>query len=291
MKLTHQMIKAGISKIANLKNTSGSWTCEVDLSLVDKASNGVNFRKFSKKHMKEIMADFNYRAVRNPVLIYSNGVLRSIDGRHTIAVILEMHKEKLKEVSSNRWTCDVFFDINIYQSAAIFHELTTKSMRMSCWDSFAAALQAKYDFAIDMLNILNNYKMKTPKHDGYSNKTADFTAYTTLSEAYYLGGDFFNTFLKVISIWKGKSKLQPTAGSCPFQRGLIDYLKDELNVATVENIYSRLKKFQATDFSDIANKHAWGYGKSRADRNHYKRAFKELTNSKLLNQETKSKKK
>lgn len=292
MKLNKIMTDAGIIKASEFKNTSGSYTCIVDLDKINVDSNGVNFRAYNETHMKELREEFNEKAVRNPVLMFhkETGKLITIDGRHTVKVLKD--KKSYKTL-----TCDVFFDINDREASCIFHELNTKQLRMSSWDAFVAAFAGKYQFAIDIANCLEKHNLTTPKTEGYNKTTADISGFKLIFAIYKKGINFLNLFLTILRIWKIGPTLSHTAKNTYFQEGLYSFLLEVMgdmkdNKSKVLEESDLIEKFRNISISEIQDK-AQKHSKSK-NRIHgwcYKYAISDLTGIKVKRKKKQTKKK
>lgn len=265
MRLTNALKEAGVLEVSPLRNGSGSWTSSVILDAIDHESNGTNFRKFRESHVNEIHAGFNRKAVRNPILVWTGQRLKSIDGRHTIAL--------LKKQGFKKWTAEIHYKMSHEEAASVFYELTMNSKRMGPWDGFSAALEAQYKFAVEISDTINQYRFTTPNHPGYNVKRADLTGFGPLHEAWQKGGKLFlSAFLIVLGNWK-HGRLHKLAQLNPFQRGLLDYLGEELRGSRVEDVARRLARREAGAISEIATDYAIQTENPRPDRSHFKQAF------------------
>jgi len=267
MRLTNAYKNAGITIISNLRNANGSYQVTLDLETIDRKENGTNFRKFSKAHKNEIAATFNKNAVRNPILLWNKKtrLLQSIDGRHTIAVLLDQGYKK--------WTADVFFTLNEQEAGAVFYELTQNSKRMAPWDAFAAAFQSEYKFALDIDAALSRVGFSTPNEDGYNSNTADLNGFTPLFDSWELGANFLHTFLTVLAVWKHNgSRLHKDARKSPFQRGLFDFLKEYISQYSARDLAAFLGKRNPAEIVE----RAIDLGGDRVERGHYKLAFESV---------------
>lgn len=273
MRLTNAHKNAGITFISDLRSFNGSQQVEVQLldaagiENIDRKSNGTNFRPFSNAHMNEITASFNRQAVRNPVLVWTGKVLKSIDGRHTIATLLNLGYKKI--------TADVHFKMTQQEAASVFYELTQNSKRMGPWDAYAAALEAGYDFAKDIDAGLIRFGFTIPNDDGYNRSKADFDGFTPLFDSWNKGNNFLQSFLTVLRTWKnGDDKLQDKARLNPFQRGLIDFLTEHGDERSARDWAGILGKRSAYEI----NERAVDAGGDRIDRSHYKLALEQVAN-------------
>lgn len=272
MRLSQAAKRAGVIAISPLRNANGSYTAVVDLDKIDRESNGTNFREFKESHVNEIAANFNPQAVRNPVLVWDGKRLKSIDGRHTIALL-----QSEAAGSNHKWTAEIHNRISDAEVAAIFYELTQNSKRMGPWDAYAAALQGKYKFARDIQRALDKHGFSTPNDDGFNQKTADFDGFTPLVDSHKKGNRFLDAFLVVLGAWKhGNSRLQAKARLNPFQRGLIDFLTEHLGDYSARDLKAFLMKRSAAEIGERAADFDKQTGGTRPDRGHYKMAFESV---------------
>lgn len=273
MRLTNAHRNNGITQISNMRSFNGSWQVEIELKNaegmenIDRKSNGTNFRPYTKSHKNEILASFNKQAVRNPVLIWTGKGLKSIDGRHTIAALIE--------AGFNKITADVHFKMTQQEAAGVFYELTQNSKRMGPWDAYAAALEGGYTFAVDIDAALIRFGYSIPNDDGFNTKNADFEGFTPLFDSHQKGNNFLHAFLTVLRSWKrGDERLQDKARRNAFQRGLFDFLTEHIGERSARDWANILGKRSASEI----NERAVDIGGDRIDRSHYKMAFEQVAN-------------
>lgn len=268
MKLTKALRDAGIIEISPIRNTNGSYTCKVLVDMIDHENNGTNFRRFSQRHTDEFAGlNFLLVAAQNPILKFCEKLkgkpsLFTIDGRHTVV----MWKGRKKKVI----TADVHFNMTDAKAGALFYELTQNSKRMAPWDAYAAAIQGGYTFALDIDAALNRFGFSCPNDDGYNSKTADFNGFTPLKDCHDLGVRFLHSFLTVLTVWKGKHRLQEDARKNVFQRGLIDFLVEATKQYSAKQLATMLSKRTASQISERAVELA---NCDRVERGHFKIAF------------------
>lgn len=272
MKLTKAHIAAGAIRLNSLEpNSSGSWTVVCDLNLINRESNGTNYRKFSKVHVNKISKSYNPLALRNPILMWNSELkkLDSIDGKHSTEVMLN-HGIQIAP-------CDIHFNITKKQGSDIFYELTQNSKRMAVWDAYAAALGAGRQFAIDIQSALRSFGFSNPKDSGFNQAKADFSGFSPLKDAIDLGFNFLVDFLKIMCIWKATGKkLENVARSVCFQRGLLDFLEHYRRHYQFKDIISSFKRYSATQIMEVAETfdHC-----ERVDRSQFKLAFEFIMNT------------
>lgn len=275
MKLTKSHQSAGAIRITSTEpNSNGSWTAMCDLAMIDRESNGSNYRKYSKRHSKEISGDFIIEAARNPILLWKTETKSfiTIDGRHSLGAFLAN--------GYNTWTCDIHFNATTEKASSVFYEMTQNSKRMAPWDAYAAALSAKYQFALDIKSALIEMGFTSPKDSGFNGSTADFCGFTPLRDAIDFGYNFLIDFLKILKIWKATGKcLEDVARGNVFQRGLLDFLENHHRHYQIKDIVFNFKRYTSTQIMGVAEMFP---NNGRVDRHHYKKAFEFIMNQPSL---------
>ena len=265
--ITKTMHKAGILYVNPLPNANGSYTALVRLDLIEMKSVGINFREFDQSHSNEIQARFNKHAVRNPRLIWDKELqrLNGNNGQHTVDALIAL--------GYTEWTCDIYFNLNVMQAAAVFVEDTQNNKRMEPFDAHAAALVAQYRKHLEIQEDLDQSKFTTPNTPGCNNNSADLKNFTPIEEAYNNGRALLRTFLKVMRTWKAPGfQLDEVARQNAFQRGLLDFLKANVEYCSDATLVAMFKPLST---NDITRRAKW-YSKERINRNHYLLALNSL---------------
>jgi hypothetical protein len=279
--LTKAMRKAGILSIGS-RNLNGSYTCRQRLDCIDVHTSVGNYRKYDKKHMAELKRDFYEMAMRNPILMYvpNRRKVPTIDARHTVQLLLAINAELAEKNEPPRYVvieCDVFFRITQQQAAKIFYYLTQRSKRMDPWSAFYAAQHAKFQFAVEITELLDEFGLTTPIDDGIPpNREADITSAEPLTIAWAHGGKGFvsDLFTLVYAFVDDDGRLDPLAGTSGFMRGLMDLLRQQPDY-TADQLAVWLGRQDAQFFKSIAHDIS-NRDKRRLARCHYREAFERV---------------
>lgn len=269
---TDVMRKAGIKSIGE-ENYNGSFTCSVRLGNIDLDNTDANPRRYSKAHGGKLRRNWFRRAVRNPILVLFRGKLISIDGRHTIEELIDIHGEDFY------MTCDVHFQITMRIAATIFYQLVTNCKRISPWDGHATALRAGFHWAVKIEDTLEFFGLTCPNDPGWNRRTCDVTSYDPLHEAWLAKNGLLERLLYIMShVYAREGGMEKPAKSCDFMRGLIDILSsNEWKTVDIETIADLLVRRSAWEVTSIAHDYAAEAG-VRENRGHFYLAFLDVLN-------------
>jgi hypothetical protein len=267
-KLSERHKEAGIVRFTSTEaNTNHSWTAVVNLAKV-KLGGETNPRIPTNRHIAEIRENFSVYCSDNPKLWYQGGTLSSINGSHTMKVmILEGYKTM---------TCNVWLNLTEQQSLEIFYEGNMKSKKMNSWTAFGVALRAKYKWATTIQRRLKAAGFTTPADRGYNQNTASIRSIIGLIEAYEAGSTVLRDVVNILSVWQdeevrdsGKNPI----GCCPFIRGVLDLVRQYREFCPEQ----MAETLSARDAWDIDRKATLCAGR-RPERGHYFMVLDKLYN-------------
>lgn len=269
MRITPEMRKAGILKIGSLQSRNGSYLCLVNLNLVDRECDDVNPRQPTRRHVGEILDGFDTISAEDPRLIFMNGTLKVINGRHTILALLE------RQIIES--TAHVHFDLELHQAANIFFQLGTKQKRIGAWDAHVCGVAARDEQSLSIQAFLEKYEFTYPTGGNGTNAGVEIRNYSVLKEAYVRGTlDMFGSILYECFV---SGELQSQARGCEWQRGLLDYINRYKNPRFSGP--DPLKAFKNVTAQDVVSL-ASDSNRQRNNREHYAQAFYQLGNLKWV---------
>jgi hypothetical protein len=267
-KLAKKHRKAGLLSLG-VQMHNQSYLCETDLSTVDKNSS-TNWRDFDQNHSNKVQKEFCLHVAQPPILNYrSDGRLETINGRHTIDVLLSKGYKTAH--------CQVFFGLTIQEAARIFLELTVNSKRMSPEAAFNAAVAAEYPHAVAIRQMLDEFRFTTTADVGCGVRNAEIKSLSPLYEAYTKVGPkgegslraLFET-LRAIEPNPNR-KLHKICGTCEFLRGLLDAIS-ELGTSNAKELGRMIARWGVGTLYDDASLYRKP-NQITVNRSHYKKAL------------------
>lgn len=215
------------------------------VNLADTWADGSYQRPPSKKHLNNILANFDIRLARTPMLSERNngrgGKFAVIDGNHTTKALMKK--------GHPAHPCLVASGLTVKDEASMFHSINSSSKAVTGWYRFKAALAAGNSVETTIVEISEKYNFIL----GYLGEpNPDFRTPQVLVRIFRDKGEpvYDRMMATIKAVFCTDGRTQKRAKSTEFLRGLSTFLSSYEEV-TPEKFKTAFKKAMPTLIENI----------------------------------------